>query len=44
MGKVIVLGSGEQLLAGGPKTPLRLLEADYTATGALMAVYIPDRP
>lgn len=40
----LVLGSGQQLFAGGTKTPLRLLEADHTATGVLMAVYIPDRP
>ncbi|KRE91264.1 dihydrofolate reductase family protein [Arthrobacter sp. Soil764] len=39
----LVLGSGQQLFAGGTKTPLRLLEADHTATGVLMAVYIPDR-
>ena len=40
----LVLGSGQQLFAGGTKTPLRLLEATSTATGVLMAVHIPDRP
>lgn len=39
----LVLGSGQQLFAGGTKTPLRLLEAASTATGILMAVYLPDR-
>lgn len=39
----LVLGSGHRLFAGGTKRPLRLLEADPTATGVLMAVYVPDR-
>ncbi|MDQ0662062.1 dihydrofolate reductase [Arthrobacter ulcerisalmonis] len=39
----LVLGSGHQLFAGGTKTPLRLLEADHTATGVLMVLYTPDR-
>jgi len=40
----LVLGSGQQLFARGTKTPLRLLEANHTATGVLMALYTPDRP
>jgi len=39
----VVLGSGQQLFAGGINAPLRLIEADHTATGVLMAVYVPDR-
>jgi dihydrofolate reductase len=40
----VVRGSGQQLFAGGITTALRLIEADHTATGVLMAVYVPDRP
>lgn len=40
----VVLGSGQQLFAGGITTALRLIEAAPTPTGVLMAVYVPDRP
>lgn len=40
----LVLGNGHQLFAGGTKTPLRLLEAEHTATGVIMALYVPDHP
>ena len=39
----VVLGSGHQLFAGCTKARLRLIEADHTSTGVLMAVYTPDK-
>jgi dihydrofolate reductase len=39
----LVLGSGHPLFSGGTKTPLRLIEAEPTPSGVLMALYIPDR-
>ena len=39
----LVLGSGQPLFSGGTKTPLRLIEAEPTPSGVLMALYIPDR-
>ncbi|MDQ0771096.1 dihydrofolate reductase [Pseudarthrobacter defluvii] len=39
----VVLGSGHQLFAGGSHAALRLVEADHTPTGILMALYTPDR-
>ena len=39
----LVLGSGQQLFAAG-QARLRLIEADHTPRGVLMAVYAPERP
>ncbi|TQJ58829.1 dihydrofolate reductase [Arthrobacter sp. SLBN-83] len=39
----VVLGSGHQLFAGCTKARLRLIEADHTSTGVLMALYTPDK-
>jgi dihydrofolate reductase len=39
----VVLGNGQQLFAGGTKVRLRLIEADHTSTGVLMALYTPDK-
>lgn len=39
----LVLGSGQQLFARTAPARLRLIEADRTPTGVLMAVYTPDR-
>ena len=39
----VVLGNGHQLFAGCTKARLRLIEADHTNTGVLMALYTPDK-
>ncbi|MGO4236305.1 dihydrofolate reductase family protein [Pseudarthrobacter sp. YAF2] len=39
----LVLGSGQRLFGGGNPTPLRLIEAEATPTGVIMARYTPDR-
>jgi len=39
----VVLGTGRQLFAGGTRTAMRLVEAEPTATGVIVALYTPDR-
>jgi len=39
----VVLGSGQRLFAGGSHAVMRLIEAEHTPTGVLMALYVPDR-
>lgn len=39
----LVLGSGQHLFGGGTPTPLRLIDAEATPTGVILARYTPDR-
>ena len=40
----VVLGTGQRLFADGTKARLRLVEAERSSTGVLMAVYTPHQP
>jgi dihydrofolate reductase len=39
----VVLGTGHQLFASTSRAALRLVEAEPTATGVIVALYTPDR-